>query len=210
MSTAPRVSGRLSDKPVAENGWGYDVTALLHYHDDGPIGRAIRSLGADARIDVDGEPLANVLGLVATHVVRGEWTAQQGVDECKAVRDRLPTSSQAWALLDRAIDSMDALQTPDPALPTDTPEPLQDLVCALNAIPLVRRQPAKELTPLLAIIDDFAAGEIHGRRLIREVERLGDKRHESLGCCGKFEIDRALSTAVDKLNKLPAEALTRS
>jgi hypothetical protein len=202
------VTGQMSDKPLLENSWGGFTDSPVSYHEDGPIGYAINSMGAEARLDVDGEPLANVLGVIATDVVRGRRTAQQGVDDLKVLHDRLPPSGSARFYLDRALQDMDAPAGPAPEVPDGTPQPLRELVTALHAVPLVRNDRSKELDPLLAIVDDFAAGRAGGGRMVEEVRRLRNKRHESLGDAGKFEIDRAVEAAVTALDAMPREALT--
>jgi hypothetical protein len=197
--TAASVTGAMSDKPLIENGWGDPRNDEINYHSDGVIGEALQHMGADARMDVDGEPLANVAGRIATDVVTGRRTAQDGVDAYKALRDRLPQDSQAREHLDRAIWQMDAPRTAVPDLPSGTPEPLQTLVRELHAVPLVRRDPATELEPLLALADDAASGRLRGPRLYRAVQELRGRRHESQGDAGKFEVDRALEAAVNAL-----------
>jgi hypothetical protein len=197
----------MSDKPLHENGWGYDPRSVIHYHEDGPIGTAIQYMGADSRLEVDGEPLANVLGVIATSVVRRQRTAQQAVEDLKVLRDRLPQSGLARFRLDRAIEDMDAPPSRVPEVPPGTPEPLRTLVSGLLAVPLVRKDTSKELDPLLGIISDFAAGRTGGRRMISAVEDLRNRRHESLGDSGKFEIDNAVETAADALGDLPREAI---
>jgi hypothetical protein len=200
------VSGQLSDKPLAENGWGgFDPDAPLNYHDDGPIGTAVRAMGADARMDVDGEPLANVLGTLATDVVMGRATPQQSLDQVKTLRDRLPADSVARAVVEQAIGRMDAPPSPAPRLPDATPEPIRRLADQLHAIPMVRSDPSKELGPLTQLCDEFAAGQITRRGLAREVENLVNRRHESLGDTGKFTIDRAVLGAVRELRDQPTD-----
>jgi hypothetical protein len=204
---AAPVTGAMSAKPLHENGWGDITSSPVHYHDDGPIGMAVNRMGQDRHLDVDGEPLANVLGVMATDVVRGRRTAQQGVDDLKALQARLPEGSNARNSLSWAIRDMDAPPQPVPAVPDSTPEPLRKLVADLNAIPIVRNDPSREMEPLLDLINDFAAGRTGGFRMKDGLRRLRNKRHESLGDCGKFEIDHAVDTAVKALEALPREAL---
>jgi hypothetical protein len=205
------VSGDLSDKPLLDNKWG-EASALhseVCYHDDGPVGTALRSMGADARMDVDGQPLANVVGVIATDVVAGRRTAQQGVDDVKALRERLPATSQAHSELGDAIRKMDGPDTPPPAMPATAPEPLRQLAADLHAVPIVRGDPARELAPVVGLADDFAAGKASRGRLIREVRDLANKRHEAFSDSGKMEIDRAVLRATEALKKLPPEAFQR-
>jgi hypothetical protein len=197
------VSGRMSDQPVLENGWGADPGAPIHFHDDGPIGTALAGMGPDARMDVDGAPLANVLGRIATDVVQGRRTAQQGVQAYSQIRDRLPESSRARNCLSWEIDKIDAPLSAPPALPANTPAPLAELAARLHAVPMVRRDPAKELEPLMTVINGALEGRLIGTRMAREVQRIANRRHESLGDSGKFEIDQAVADTVETLRKLP-------
>lgn len=197
------VTGELSDKPLLDNTWGdLGNTSPVHYHDDGPVGTAVKYMGPDARMDIDGEPLANVVGRIATDVVRRKTTAQQAVDNLKELRDRLPEGSRAKTCLSQAVRDMDGPDTPVPQVPDGTPEVLRDLVRTLHAVPMVRREPDKELQPLLELCGRVAAGDKLARALMGdEVKRLRNKRHESLGDSGKFEIDDAVNDAVTALKE---------
>ncbi|MER5649705.1 hypothetical protein [Streptosporangium sp. NPDC002524] len=194
-----------TDKPLIPNKWGAASAQNneVVYHDDGHIGQAVKELGDDARLDVDGEPLANVLGKLATDAVAGRRSSQEVFEEMKKLRDRLPDNSAARRALDKAIGRLDAPDTPLPKVPDVTPQPLKQLIADLHAVPLVRREPNKELDAALNIAEQFAAGKVSGMRLLAAVRRLGNQRHESLE--GKFEIDRAVNRADKDL-----EALRRS
>lgn len=196
---AAKVDGHPSTEPLAPNTWGEPVKspADIHFHDDGEIGTAIKAMGADQQMDVDGQPLANVLGHIATDAVLGRITAQQQVDELKALRDRLPEDSNARRSLDGAIARLDAPMTPAPDVPDGTPAPLRDLANALHAVPLVRNEPDQELEPMMQIIADYTSGRLGGRRLVDAVRKLRNRRHESVE--GKSEIDAAVSAAVASL-----------
>jgi hypothetical protein len=196
------VSGALSNKPLLDNGWGFDPYRPVSYHGDGPVGVAVQSMRGDAHIDFDGEPLANVLGILATDVSVGRRTAQEGLDDLKMIRDRLPQGSVARSCLDQAVRDMDAPVTPVPQVPNCTPAPLWQLAADLHAVPLVRRDPSREQQPLHALLDDFAAGRAGGRGMIRAVHALRNRRHESLGDSGKDEVDRAVDRAVTALEEL--------
>ncbi|MGI5501459.1 hypothetical protein [Lentzea sp. CA-135723] len=204
--TTPKLNpiiGAPSDKPVQANTWGALPTAdSLHYHDDGPVGTAVRYMGDDARMDVDGEPLANVVGRIATNVTRRKTTAQQAVNDLKQLRDRLPEGSRAKQCVSQAVREMDGPDTPAPQVPDGTPEPLRELVGKLHAIPLVRKEPEREMQPLLDLCERAAKGDKHVSRFLDDdVERLHNKRHESLGDSGKFEIDDAVNRAVADLQE---------
>jgi hypothetical protein len=197
------ITGELSSKPVLENTWGDLLNnSPVHYHDDGPVGTAVKYMGPDARMDVDGEPLANVVGRIATDVVRRKTKAQQAVDDLKELRDRLPENSRAKRCLSQAVREMDGPDTPVPQVPDGTPEPLRDLVRTLHAVPIVRREPEREMQPLLDICGRVAAGDRRTIGLLDdEVKRLRNKRHESLGDAGKFEIDDAVNDTVMTLKE---------
>jgi hypothetical protein len=196
------VDGSPSDKPIARNAWGTGSAAgnEIAYHDDGAIGTAIKDMGADARMNVDGQPLANVLGKLATDGVAGRKSTQEMVDAIKNVRDRLPAGSAARRELDRAIGRMDAPTTAPPKIPDGALPPLAKLAQDLHKIPTVRNDPDTELKPLLDLLDRFSQGRTGGRRVLNEVRALANKRHESLE--GKAEIDRLVTRALQELERM--------
>jgi hypothetical protein len=201
---AAPVSGEMSQAPLLPNGWGgVPQPDSIHFHDDGEIGTAIKRMGQDARMDVDGEPVANVLGHVATDVVLGRRTAAEGVEAYKEIRDRLPDDSTARRILDVALMRIDAPASTPPEVPAGTPEPLKALMNDLHSIPLLRRDP-RETQKLQGILrdnfDDSADdGPIHPGRLARELHWLRGMRHESEGDAGKFDVDRAVDKAIKAL-----------
>jgi hypothetical protein len=195
----------MAHQKLAENGFGYDMDMPVSYHADGPIGAAVSNMGDDALMDFDGEPLGDVLGKVATDVVRARRTPDQGIAAFKAIRDRLPPSARARRVLDMAIQDMGAPQTSAPTLPASAPEPLRKLAEDLHSVPLVRRDPGKEEEALLAIANDIATGRLRGARAVQAVRALANRRHESLGDSGKFQIDTAVLTAVKALEQLQTE-----
>jgi hypothetical protein len=193
------VTGERSDRPLTENQWGRtpSIATSVNFHDDGEIGEAIKRMGADALMDVDGRPLGDVLGMLATDAVSGRSTSQEVLDKLKVLRERLPEGSAARRQLDMAIMSLDAPDTPVPDVPEGTPEPLRQLMEDLHAVPLVRRDPGPEEGELVDILAQVAAGRLSGRRLAAAVLRLRNRRHESVE--GKFDIDRAVDRAVAAL-----------
>lgn len=198
----------MSDKPLAENGWdSMNRNAPVYYHDDGPIGVAISRMGNEARLDVDGEPLANVLGGIATDVVYRRRSPAEGLSAVKELRDGLPNGSQARSWLDWAIKDMDAPEQSAPAVPDATPEPIVTLIAELNEIPIARKDRTKELDPLVELANDFAEGRTQGSRMIDRVRELRNRRHESFGDCGKFTIDDAVDRAVTALENMPRSEL---
>ncbi|MGW7537785.1 hypothetical protein [Amycolatopsis sp. NPDC054798] len=175
----------------------------ITFHEDGEIGMALQAMGGERAMDVDGEPLANVLGRIATDMVAGRRTAAEGVEAYKELRDRLPDGSAARQCLNFAINRIDAPPSPVPEVPGGTPAgPLRTLMEDLHSIPLVRRdgRETQALQELLA----RTYGDKPGRRaslgrLTMELRRFNGLRHESQGDAGKFDIDRAVSRAIDEL-----------
>jgi hypothetical protein len=202
-SAAP-VTGEMSLEPLLDNDWGLSKPdAVVSFHNDGEIGSAIKRMGPDAHMDVDGEPLANVLGKVATDVVYGRRTAQDALDEYKAIRDRLPEGSQAHKAMFFAVLHMDAPATPPPALPQGAPQPLRQLAADLHAVPMVRADPGKELATVQRIAEQLAAGRMSIGRAEDEIRRsISNQRHESMGDTGKYEIDRAADRGIAALRDL--------
>jgi hypothetical protein len=202
---AEPVSGELNTGvPLDVNGWGFDMQRPTAYHPDGPIGTALFHMGADARIDIDGQPLANVLGRAATDVVMGRRTTQQGIDTYRRIRDRLPAGSEARTWLTDAIGEMDAPPATPPALPAEVPEPVHTLMRRLYDVPLARREgDRREIDALNDIVGQFMTGRIGGGRFANAVEqRVWNRRHESFGDSGKCEIDDAVQRCVTELNEI--------
>jgi hypothetical protein len=82
---------RMSSEPLRPNGWGgWPEDGQVYFHEDGAIGTAIQSMGADAHLQVKGGALANVLGQIATEGVDGRISAQEILDRVKRVRDEGP------------------------------------------------------------------------------------------------------------------------
>uniref|UniRef100_UPI003F4979FE hypothetical protein n=1 Tax=Amycolatopsis sp. CA-082387 TaxID=3239918 RepID=UPI003F4979FE len=204
-STTPKpkpVSGIASDKPLKGNGWGGLSDPNQHYfHDDGPLGTAMKYMGNEQQMSVDGEPLANVVGDIATDVARRRCSAQEGVDRVKALRDRLPDWSKARGELDNAIRQMDGPATSAPTLPAGTPEPLQTLTRKLHAVPIARQDPSQELDPVTSLAAEAVRDDLSGFELRDRLYEIRNRRHESFGDCGKFEIDDAIEEAMKDLRK---------
>jgi len=191
-------ASRMSSEPLLPNGWGgWPTEGQVHFHDDGAIGTAIKYMGDDAHLQVEGGALANVLGQIATKGVDGRISAQDVLDSVKRVRDEVPAGSAARRALDGAVQKMDAPSTPLPPIPDTAPEPLRQLVHDLHAIPLVRQDTSRELDPLLQILHDHAGGQMSRLRLQLAVRDLRNQVHESYE--GKFAIDQAIGDAVKAL-----------
>jgi hypothetical protein len=194
------VSGRLlATAALTPNRWGTFAPAdyPVNFHADGQIGTAIDRMGRDALLDVDGEPLAELLGRAATDAVVGRASSQEVLERITLLRDRLPQGGAARRELDEALGMLNAPASPVPPVPAVTPAPLRQLMADLHAVPLVRRDPHGEKEALARILDDFAAGRTAGSRLLMAVRGLRNKRHESVE--GKFEVDRAVGRALDAL-----------
>lgn len=200
-----RASGQQSARALTPNLWGTfaGTDYPVNFHEDGVIGTAITRMGQDALLDVDGEPLAEMLGRAATDAVVGRASSQQVLDRIRGLRGRLPEGSAARRELDDAVSRLDAPDTPVPEVPAVAPEPLRRLMADLHAVPLVRRDPGREQEPLARILGDFAAGRTAGARLIIAVRGLRNLRHESVE--GKFEIDRAVDRALEALEAIRRE-----
>jgi phage portal protein BeeE len=212
-----RVSGIYTDRPILPNNWGA-VGGDVNFHEDGAIGQALRRMGDDRQIDIDGEPLANVVGRLATETVRGQRTMRQLVADLEALRERLPDLApaegsggrRAREALGYALRDMTKANRVDDdlgELPEGTPEPLRRLMAALEANPLARRETYSpdretEVEQLHEIARRFVAGDrdATGGRLIDAIRDLANQRHESRE--GKFELDRAVRTAVADLESM--------
>jgi ADP-ribosyltransferase exoenzyme len=198
---------KMSDKPLIPNTWGTGG-GPVHFHESGAIGRALRFMGDEKRLDVSGEPLANVLGRIATDGVTGRKTTQQVLDSLKEVNAKLPEGSKARKELTNTIEDLDAPPR-HIRLPETAPAPLQKLMDTFSTIPLARRthnrttgkaESRNEMDELKQVADEFAAGEISGFRLIKKVSQIQNRRHESQE--GRMEIDRAVREAVKELEAM--------
>jgi hypothetical protein len=193
----------MSDKPIIKNTWG-SGGGEVHYHPDGAIGQALRSMGDDQRLTVDGDALANVMGRLATDVVAGRKTVPQMIDELKKLRDRVPDGSKAKRGIESAIKEIDSPKR-SIKLPDGSPKPLQDLADALTQIPLASKpmregddSSTSELDELSKLAQQYRNGEISRIRLISEMrQKLQNRRHESQE--GKLTLDRAVSAAISSL-----------
>jgi hypothetical protein len=206
------VSGAKSVRPIAENTWGgLPQPGGIHYHADGALGSAIRDMGDDKQMDVDGEPLANVLGKIITDGVMGRTTTAEMLDRARNLSRRLPEGSNARKRLDRAIDEIDA----PPArvnLPDGMPAPIVQLARDLEAIPTARKRRGFGWSldkSLVETLEELARSEGVEQRsgrnrifhLMNEIEdKLHNRHHESTE--GKLEIDRAVVRARDALQTL--------
>jgi hypothetical protein len=195
-------AGKLSTKPEEPNNWG-GVGPGVHYHADGAIGQAVKGLGVEKALDVDGDRLDNVLGHIATDMVRGRKTMQEGIDALKKLRDRLPEGTVARRQVDRAIQDMDKPSRAPIKMPDGTPKSMVDLMEKLSTIPLARQgrradgENSSEMDRLAEIAQKLADGKLTMLGTDSEIGKLQNRRHESQE--GKFELDRALREAQPKI-----------
>lgn len=196
---------RMSPKPILKNNWG-GAGGEVYFHPDGAIGQALRQMGDDKQLEVNGDVLANVMGRLATDVVSGKKTTNQMLDELRKLRGQVPDGSKARKEIDHAIEEIDFPKR-SIKLPEGAPGPLEKLARELEQIPLARRPRQRgedsgtsELDMLAKIVQDWRNGELSPIRLIAAVRNLQNRRHESQE--GKLELDRVLREAVKELEKL--------
>jgi hypothetical protein len=219
LTVVPSGTGTKSTTPEIRNDWGMLGTGgEVEFHDDGVIGQRLRSMGEDRLIDVDGEPLSNVVGKLATRAVRGQISQDQLIDELERLMRRLPEGSKARQGVANMISDLDAPGRATPDIPAGTPAPLRKLMQDLLRIPVARGkvdrpgfhrdQSDSEVDKLLRIMQDFQEGRTGGLRL---VSSLLDMRrslpHESVE--GRFEADRAIRQAHEALDKMYRNPETR-
>lgn len=206
-----KVDGHLTDREPQENTWGgLRHQGSVHYHGDGPVGIAVDGLGPDKRIDMgDGEPLADTLGKLATRVVTGDMHPADLPNEVRKIRDRLPELSPAQRRLNALLGEIDHPMNEKPALPDSTPQPLRDLVDTLHRVPACRKDPSKELGPIVALARQYENGKTGGSIMTRELNQVANRRHESTSDIGKIFIDRAVLDAETALTKWFREDPTR-
>jgi hypothetical protein len=203
----PIRAGDFSQVPVPENTWGSFSESEIHYHDHGKIGRVVARLGADRDLNVDGDKLETVLGRIATDTVLGRTTPDEQIEALKQLRDRLPTPSRANTLLSNAIEDLDSPKRTI-QIPERTPPFLANLARDLEQIPIARggtgsrsdgdKEP--ELDMLQKILANFDAGQLSPLSLQRELQRLQNRRHESVE--GKFAIDGAIRDALKEFDSI--------
>ena len=199
--TPPTPAGPvMSPEPLLENGWG-GTTGEIHYHFDSAIGTAIKRLGPDAHLQVEGGALANVLGRIATSVTHGDRTSRDAAVAVRRVREQVPPGSAAARALDTALQTMDTPEAPAVEVPDGTPDPLRQLMNDLQTVPSRRGRTPQETRPeqtkLSEYLADYAAGRLGVLRLQALVRGLTDYRHESEE--GFFEIEGAVTRAVAAL-----------
>ena len=207
LPAEPIRAGSVNTTPLTPNNWGGSgKDSPVHYHPDGEIGRAVDALGPDARLDVDGLPLAEYLNRLATDGARLEITAQDQVDRLRVLAGRLPDGPGKRAVA-MAANDLDAPQAPAPDVPEGTPEPLARLMADIWAVPMVRRDGAQapEIVGLNKAIARASRGRPSGARLAGMVgSDVLNRRHESKE--GKTEIDAAARRAMRDLEAPPAPA----
>lgn len=194
---------KMSSKPLLGNHWGAGG-GEIEFHDDGAIGTGIKQLGEDKKLEVNGEPLANVLGKLATDVVRGKKKSKDLGPQLKKVADKLPEGSKARKIVERMSQEV---SFPDrvnaSSIPASSPAPIKDLQRALTDIPLVHKSPnhgSNELDTLTELMKAWELGQVTPLGLIDRIRELRNKRHESQE--GFFDLKRAVDNALKELDEL--------
>jgi hypothetical protein len=188
-------AGKYSSKPAIPNRWGLG-SGEIHYHTHGAIGRAVRNMGEDRALDVDGDRLDNVLGRIATDTVTGASSPKEQLEKVKKLAARLPEGSKARSELDLAIGELDSAPKVSVKIPKGTPGPLVALADRLGDIPLAsgsRFREGSDLQNLQKVIDDWNAGKLTPLNLEAAVRRMWGFNHESQE--GRLEVDRAILEA---------------
>ena len=192
---------KFSDKPLLENHYGVPG-GDVNFHEDGAIGVALARMGEEnKRLNIDGEPLANVLGKLATENVRGKISTEQMVRQLKELRDRVG-DAKAKRALGQAIDKIDSPQV-HIDIPSNIPNELKELLQALERNPLTRQMGSGGRESELKKVQDLALeiakndGKFSKARLISEIRNLLGGRHESQE--GYYDLLRAVKEAIQKL-----------
>lgn len=204
VTGGPIRPGVYSNAPLQPNLWGtpgLPADAIAH-HGDSVIGQTVDQLGREARLDVDGQPLANVLGHIATDAVQGRITAQQLPENLRTLADRLPLSSPARHLIETAADDLDAPPRDPIPLPAGTPGFMATLMDDLSKIPAARRTgdefgyTENEMDALADIVRQFAGQKITTTWLDmvnQKIFHLSEMRHES--DLDRYDVLRAIRKA---------------
>lgn len=200
---------KMSSKPLFKNTWGgASEPNDVHFHPDGVIGRAIREMGADAHLDVDGEPLANVMGRIATDTVSGKISPRQSLDELKKLEKKLPDGLGRRHVA-MAISSAEGPDR-DIELPSGSSPALAKLAKKLGHIPLASREGKagrdSEVNRVKALAEQLRTEKISRIRAESELLGIANNRHESQGDEGKYHIDRAIKEAHAELEEERKEA----
>lgn len=208
------VSGEKLDRPRMKNTWGgVREPGTAHYHEDGPIGMSVQSMGEDRQLEVDGDTLGNTLDQLATDSVAGRISSAEVLKRYKELRDRMPQGSRARQTMDSAIRRMDTPAKAPLPLPDNMPAPIQALMQHLSEIPLARESMQRTGEPsameqLQEIAKQMAerypnGGRLMWSRLGTELQdKLHGEYHESWGAEGGFDIDRAVRQAVQQLEAM--------
>jgi len=214
LSPHPPVSGERSTAPEIKNNWGMLGTGgEVEFHDDGVVGQALRSMRDDRLMDVDGEPLSNVVGKWATRAIRGDISQEQFLDELRRLEQRLPEGSAARRGVGIMIKGIDAPER-KVDIPPGTLPPIATLIRSLLRIPLTREavnrpgfhrsRENSEVDKVLKLLQEFQEGRTGGLRFIGEFQNIRrNLPHESQE--GRFEADRALRRVVEELQALYKE-----
>lgn len=183
--------------PERENTWGGmpgDPDNTWRHHWDGAIPRAADGMGQDQHLNVDGQPLGDVLRRIATDVTRDKMAPRDAWDRVAQLRDRVPADSRARRALDYALEDMGPRDRELPAIPDGTPAPLATLVREMHAIPLACRE-GGELDRVVEIL-----GQRRGRAgLAMALGGVMGGVHESTSDCGYQQMTGAVQRCLQEL-----------
>jgi hypothetical protein len=202
---------KLSTKAQIPNNWG-GGGGPVHYHSDGPIGTSLDRMGPERGMEVDGDRLDNVVGRLATDSVMGRITTEEMLDRFRALRDRLPAGSRAFAGLTDMIQRTDAPAVAPPPLPDVAPAPVKRLMEEFSRNPIARgenmggRQGPSIMQRLKQVTEQIAE-RYQGRpqqylHWEDELRKLEQSFHESNGAEGRFELGRSIAKAIKDLDAL--------
>ncbi|HSJ75133.1 MAG TPA: hypothetical protein VK899_02950, partial [Gemmatimonadales bacterium] len=170
----------------------------------------IKDMGDDRLMNVDGEPLSDVLGKLVTRMNRGEISMDQLIDELNRLGKRLPEGSKARQIVERMGPELDAPKV-KVDIPEGTPDVLANLARQLADNPLARGAVDRpgfhrdaensELAKVMKMIEDFHAGRLSGLRMSGELQRIrGGVPHEANE--GNAPILAALAQAFQQIQEI--------
>lgn len=199
-------AGVYSDKEPKKNNWGRFGEGEIGFHADGVIGRRLRMMGQDDRLDVGGEPLRDVLGKIATDTVRGRTTGDQQVEQLKALHARLPEGTKAKSEVGDMVRAL-TVHKREAKIPEGTPDFLAKALRELSENPLARSPGRNDRKSELQELEEIAQQLKDGNpevgsllRLKQKITSLTNHRHESEE--GKIALDAILTRAVSHLDDL--------
>lgn len=204
-SSPPKAEGalKMSDKPLLGNNWG-SGGGEIEFHPDGIIGDGIRSLGDEKKLSFEGEPLANVLGKLATDVTRGKEKTKNLTPRLRVIAQRLPEGSKAKRIVERMAKEVSPPAIAEPKIPDTSPEPIKRLRAELIDNPLTRvsfgNDRKREPERLAELMRKWELGQITPLGLENGIREFLGTRHESSE--GMHELVRSVNEALKGLEAL--------